>query len=443
MAKLEHEIRDPIHVFVRITNEERKVLNSKPIQRLRHITQLALTYLVYPGATHKRFEHSVGVMHLASSVFDVITKPSDVKPDVKELLPQLGDKGLLPYWRRVLRFAALCHDVGHLPFSHAAEKELLPQGESHETITKKIIIGGQMQKIWSNIEPPIKAEDIAKIAIGPAKNPGVDYSRWEVLLSEIITGDAFGVDRIDYLLRDSHHVGVPYGTFDHYRLIDNLRILKEPPSDDTSNAGDIALGMEEGAMHTAEALLLARYFMFSQLYYHRIRLIYDVHLEDFLKEWLPAGRFGANPDDLMESTDNEVGAALWWAAFGKRRRGHAHARRIVEHDHFKILYQPTPEDRKACPEAGEVVYKALCQEFGEEYFKHARKRMVGGAHDFPVLTKLDGEASSSIAKSEVLQKIPSISVDCVYSDPVVSAKAQEWLKEHRNEVLSQEEEGAA
>src|SRR5207244_7228705 len=73
MPKIIHEIRDPIHVFVRLDSDEREVLNSRPFQRLRHIHQLALTYLVYPGATHKRFEHSLGVMELAGRVFDIIT----------------------------------------------------------------------------------------------------------------------------------------------------------------------------------------------------------------------------------------------------------------------------------------------------------------------------------------------------------------------------------
>jgi HD superfamily phosphohydrolase len=117
-----HEIRDPIHNFIRLNSNERKVLDSRPFQRLRYIHQLGLTYLLYPGATHRRFEHSLGVMELASRVYDVITNPANIHDSVRDEVPQ--DSFNHQYWRRVLRMAALCHDIGHLPFSHAAEKEL-------------------------------------------------------------------------------------------------------------------------------------------------------------------------------------------------------------------------------------------------------------------------------------------------------------------------------
>ena len=141
VAKYVHEIRDPIHAFVTVNDHERKILNSKPFQKLRHIHQLALTYLVYPGATHKRFEHSLGVMELAGRVSDIVTTPGNVSERVSSLLAPPAD---LPYRRLVLRMAALCHDVGHLPFSHAVEHELLPEGCDHETLTRRIIEGKEM-----------------------------------------------------------------------------------------------------------------------------------------------------------------------------------------------------------------------------------------------------------------------------------------------------------
>ena len=103
-------------------------MNSRAFQRLRHIHQLALSYLVYPGATHKRFEHSLGVMELAGRAFDAITEANNINDDIRQLFPQIIDIKYLVYWRKVLRIAALCHDMGHLPFSHAAEKELFPEG---------------------------------------------------------------------------------------------------------------------------------------------------------------------------------------------------------------------------------------------------------------------------------------------------------------------------
>ena len=109
--KRTHEIRDPIHVFIRLDSDERKILDSPPFQRLRHIHQLALTYLVYPGATHKRFEHSLGVMELAGRIYDVVTEPENIHKDsVRDILPIHKSLEHLK-WRRTLRLAALCHDL--------------------------------------------------------------------------------------------------------------------------------------------------------------------------------------------------------------------------------------------------------------------------------------------------------------------------------------------
>ena len=260
VAKRLHEIRDPVHTFVRLDSDERGVLDSRPFQRLRHVHQLALTYLVYPGATHKRFEHSLGVMALASRVFDIVTNRDNVTDHVLAHLPELNQPDKLAYWRRVLRMAALCHDVGHLPFSHAAEKELLPDGWDHERISREIIDSEEMRSIWSSMRPTLVPEDIIKLAIGQNKAPDLDFSVWESILSEIIVGDAFGVDRMDYLLRDSHHTGVAYGRFDHYRLIDTLRILAMPTADGAAEFGEPALGLEDGGLQLYRTRFLGHTF---------------------------------------------------------------------------------------------------------------------------------------------------------------------------------------
>jgi len=164
-------------------------------------------------------------MDLASRVFDVVTNRTNLTDSITNVLKEINSPDSLMYWRRVLRMAALCHDIGHLPFSHSAEKELLPDGWDHERITKELILSDELKSIWQNVTPPLRPEDIVKLAIGPKKAREFSFSDWETILSEIITGDAFGVDRMDYLIRDSHHTGVAYGKFDYYRLIDTLRIL--------------------------------------------------------------------------------------------------------------------------------------------------------------------------------------------------------------------------
>lgn len=435
MTKLWHEIRDPIHIFVRLDSAERKVLDSCAYQRLRHITQLALTYLIYPGATHKRFEHSLGVMELAGRVFDTITSDHNVTDEVRQLVPEIALPDERNYWRRVLRMAALCHDIGHLPFSHAAEDELLPAGWSHERLSRLLIESELMVPIWKGMRPPLDPEHIVKVAIGARNAKDLAFTKWERILSEIIVGDAFGVDRIDYLLRDSHHTGVGYGKFDHYRLVDEIRIL---PSNQGST--EPALGINEGGIYSAEALTLARYFMFSQVYYHPIRLIYDRHLKDFLVEWLaqghlfPGGTFPISVEEHLRITDNEVNAALFLAARNSKAAGHDAARRIVERKHFHVLYERNPKDLVLHSNPGEVIAAAAMKKFGEATIRYSRPKIKDIATDFPVRTR-DGRIAPAITVSDVLAKLNPISIDYVFIDLDSLKSASEWLVTERQKIL--------
>ncbi len=285
MPRKAQEIRDPIHVFVRIESDERAVVDSDFFQRLRHLHQLAFSFLVYPGATHRRFEHSLGAMELAGRVFDVLTTRRESQGIGPRYLTAVSGT---PVLAARLVMAALCHDIGHLPFSHAAEHELLPDEWTHERLSVAIIKSEPFKELWRRMTPPLRTEDVVKLAVGQRKATEYEFSPWDSLMAEIVVGDVFGVDRMDYLLRDSHHVGVAYGKFDHYRLIDTLRILSRDGEEPT-------LGIEEGGLHSAEALVLARYFMFSQVYLHQARRVYDIHLQDFLRDWLPGGEISGGP----------------------------------------------------------------------------------------------------------------------------------------------------
>ncbi|BAF60748.1 phosphohydrolases [Pelotomaculum thermopropionicum SI] len=435
-----HEIRDPLHVFIRLDSDERKVLDSYPFQRLRYIHQLALSYLVYPGATHRRFEHSLGVMELAGRVFDVVTRPEAIDDKIKSVIPELHNKDKLSYWRRVLRMAALCHDMGHLPFSHAAEKDLLPVGFDHETMTGEIIRNHEeLSSIWQQMTPPLRCEDIIKLAVGPKKLKGVKFTDWEAILSEIIVGDAFGVDRIDYLLRDSYHAGVAYGRFDHYRLLDTLRILPRAATDGSEGSLEPVLGIEEGGIHTAEALLLARYFMYGQVYFHPVRRIYDIHLKDFLEKWLPSGKFPTNVERFLALTDSEVITALLKASRDPGHPGHDPARRIVEHKHYKLLYKRNPADLQINIRAGEAIFRSASARFGEDLVRGDFYKEKGGIPDFPVKTK-DGRIVSSLVISDTLRNIPVVAVDYVFIREDLLKEAQEWLEKNREEIIRPGEE---
>ena len=437
MVKNTHEIRDAIHTFIQFDSHERKIIDSRPFQRLRHVNQLALTHIVYPGATHKRFEHSLGVMHLADRIFSVVTHPENVRPEVREVLPELSRKDDLRYWRRVLRAAALCHDLGHLPFSHAGEKEgLLPDGWNHERLTVEFIRSQEMRDIWATLTPPLRPDDIAKLAVGAKGDTdliGSVFSNWEAILADIIVGDAFGADRMDYLLRDSHHIGVAYGRFDHYRLIDTLRILRPAPTESGGQSHEPTMGIEEGGLHSIEALLLARYAMFSQVYFHRVRRIYDIHLRDFLKEWLSSGQFPTAIEDLIRVTDVEVTQALRQASLENGDLG-TFADRIIRRQHFKAIYQRNPDDIKVNSDAVIAIYTAASEEFGAENVRKDQDRKGGGDSDFPVLSR-DGSIISSLTLSQILEHIPEAAIDYVFVEPQYRDSATKWLEKNRRDII--------
>lgn len=444
VRKRTHEIRDPIHVFIRLDSDERKVLDSPPFQRLRHIHQLALTYLVYPGATHKRFEHSLGVMELASRIYDVVTEPENIYQEsgaVREIIPKHRELEHLK-WKRTLRLAALCHDLGHLPFSHVSEA-LLPKGWDHERMTMEIILSEEMADIWKKID--MQPEHVAKLAIGPKKSKdymNVELDEWESILSEIITGDVFGADRMDYLLRDSYHTGVAYGKFDHYRLIDTMRILPKEGMDDsqkrTYGSEEPVLGVEEGGLESAEALLLARYFMFSQIYFHPVRLIYDQHLADFLKSWLDGGMFPIDYEEHLKYTDNEVISGMLSIAKDKSHPAHTHADRIVHRRHFKSIYRPTAEDKKlSILEPSKKIYEAVSKEFGEENIKHVQVPVTqkNSESNFPVLIQ-GRRITKATSEKETFSRVPPATCDHVFILSEMREQADAWLTENRQRILS-------
>ena len=416
---------------------ERRVLDSSALQRLRHIHQLSLTYLLYPGATHRRFEHSLGVMELASRVFDVLTDEDRIHRGVRDLLPPRQQRG---YWRSVLRMAALCHDVGHLPFSHGAEAELLPSGVDHDHLTRTIILGDELSGLWKDLK--LQAEDVAKLAVGKHKAPDMVFSPWETMLSEIISGDAFGVDRVDYLLRDSHHTGVAYGRFDYHRLIDTLRILPSSQRDrEDTGEREPVIGIEEGGIHTAEALLLARYFMYTQVYFHDVRSICDIHLCDFLREWLDEGVFPTDIARFIEITDNEVTAALLDAARNSGARTHELAKRIVNREFFRPIYWRNPEDYGKNAAAARCVYEAACTELGQDNVRYCLRQERDRPVDFPV-ERNDDKIVSVSSISDILRerRVPLASAEAVYVSRGVLDKARRWLDERRERIIGAEGE---
>ena len=448
--KVEHEIRDPIHGFIHLSGDEMRIVNSAPFQRLRSIRQLALTNLVYPGATHSRFEHSLGVMELAGRIFDVVTREENLGHLTQTMRNRIAEgleKNKKEEWRGTLRFAALCHDLGHLPFSHAGEvKDLLPsRWTTHEGISVELTASPEgLLDEWGKISPfSPSAETIAKIAVAPDPKVWAPLGRpvpkltdWEGILSQIIVGDSFGADRMDYLLRDAYYVGVPNGVFDHLQLIEALRILPEPeegaklfPGPDKRDAA-LSLGLVRGGLHSAEALMMARYFMYQQVYFHRTRKIYDFHLQQFLKEWLGEngenGKFPASLERYLRLTDIEIWADIQKAARSPRAPGHEHARRIVGRGHLKIAYHHSPRDGNF-----EAIAKKVEREFPDEihrgeitHLSQGKKKTSG----FPVLEK-DGNFSWSESISDFPKDSMQPSYGYVFASEQNIRKVRDRLKE--------------
>jgi len=441
MPKEFNEIRDPVHVFVEADPDELAVVNSRPFQRLRHIHQLALTYLIYPGATHRRFEHSLGVMQVAGRIYDVAMRDENLSDAVREVVPASRRKR--EYWRSVLRMAALCHDIGHLPFSHAAEKDLLSIDTGHEQITRDLIESEEMKAVWDGMRPRPEPADVVKVALGPKEARDLTFDTWEAILAEMVVGDVFGADRIDYLLRDSVHAGVAYGRFDHHRLIQSMRIL--PPAPDLA-AGDepatsdeaqrSTLGVVRGGLESAEALLIARYFMFSQVYFHETRLIYDIHLKDFLSIWLAdrGGKFSTDPQEHLLVTDNEVMHAIARAAADEADAAHEPAWRITRREHFRVFYERSHSDVALYPEAASAIYEAAKEQFGEENVRYADSRKPAGSAEFPVRDR-DGRSDSSLALSPVLRRLPEPSNEFVYVVRERREDARKWVRENGRDII--------
>jgi len=160
---------------------------------------------------------------------------------------------------------------------------------------------------------------------------------------------------LDYLLRDSHHASVAYGRFDHFRLVDTMRILPQPPQEKQDDArreeaASPEVGITSGGLQSAEALLLARYSMFTQVYFHRTRRIYDVHLADFLAEWLPTGVFPVELDRHLHTADDTILNAVHSTARGMSRRANRRrlqelALRLVDRTkRFDLLYERSVRD---------------------------------------------------------------------------------------------------
>jgi uncharacterized protein len=195
------------------------------------------------------------------------------------------------------------------------------------------------------------------------------------------------------------------------------------------------LGIQRGGLESAESLLWARYFMYTQLYFHPTRRIYDVHLKEFLSEWLPEGRFSTDVKAHLSISDNDVNAAIWKSAANDSEPTHNTAARIVNRQHFRSIYEPTPADQEKTLEPGKVIFEALVARFDGNSVRRDIYPQKGGSYDFPVYTR-EGRIVSSLALSRTLSQVPTFSVDRVYVAPEIREDAEKWLLQNRDMVIA-------
>ncbi|WP_461829712.1 HD domain-containing protein [Aquifex sp.] len=283
------ELADPLYGFVRLNELELKIVDSFPFQRLRYIKQLGVAYLVFPSAQHTRFEHAVGVLNISDKLGSFL-------PERK---------------RQLLRLAGLLHDLGHPPFSHTTEV-LLPKEKTHEDFTERVIRETEVYELLKKEFSEEEIEGLIRITLGKPK------SEEEEVLTAIITGE-FGADRMDYLRRDAYFCGVSYGFFDYNRLISTLRVEEG------------RWLVDESGLVALENFLISRYFMYTQVYFHKVVRILSIHLVEFMKKFLKDGDF-TDINNYIKLNDASVIARIF-----ENEEFREDFERIFGRKHFRTL----------------------------------------------------------------------------------------------------------
>ncbi len=273
-------IQDPIHGQLRLEDWQIAIIDTPEFQRLRRISQIGFANLVYPGANHTRFEHSLGTMHIAKTLVERMEVEDEFKMEIVA--------------------AALLHDLGHAPFSHCTEPLLRRYLRfEHENVER--VIGGELKDVLEELG--LKVKRIAKHVRGE--------SGCDVVCGEI---DA---DRMDYLVRDSYYTGVAYGVFDLSRLINKI----------TFENGKLVIEM--GGLMAAESLLISRYMMYPTVYFHHVCRIARKMFERAVEFCIEDG--GLDPKDLLRMDDYDMVTFLRsYGGFPSEIMGRIDSRRLFK-----------------------------------------------------------------------------------------------------------------
>ncbi len=283
--------RDPLWNNIRVDPLAVRLVDTRAFQRLRYIRQLGLAYLVYPGASHSRFEHALGAYHLARRTLNLF--------DERALTAGVGADEC-----RIARYAALLHDIGHYPFSHALEEI---GALHHEEVARPLIMEGDVAGILREELGDDAPERIMELIRGRSPSP----------LQGLISG-SLDLDKIEYLKRDAFMCGVNYGDIDADRLLDSLTLVEDP------DTGASRIGISEKGLSALESLLFAKYQMYRNVYWHHAvrsaTAMYKRLVESALSAGsLEAGTLAAFTDEgLLHALEERSPTALLTALRDRR-----------------------------------------------------------------------------------------------------------------------------
>ena len=270
------EMRDALHGSIALDSGEVSIVESPFFQRLRRIKQLGFAETAFPAATHTRFIHSLGAMHVASRAFDNLFSETPKSERIK-----------LDRFKQLVRLAALLHDVGHGPLSHTSESAMPMAGKrrtTHEDYTLRIILESELSE---RINKAGKSEGFTSKHVAALIDPEIEikdnffkeklngeFVDFRPLLEQLISSE-LDADRMDYLRRDSHYLGVSYGQFDYDWIISNLC--------PHVTEGRVHLALKHRAVTAFEDFLISRFHMFLMIYFHHKSVIYDRMLLEYFK----------------------------------------------------------------------------------------------------------------------------------------------------------------
>ena len=328
MRMAHFDIIDPIHDFVRVYDNELKIIDTPIFQRLRRIRQLSGAHLIYPGAQHTRFEHSLGVMHIASMAGQALAEKGVVSSDDIQNL----------------RLASLLHDIGHGPFSHLFEEIFEEKRKiSHEDLGRDIILKTEIGDIIS--KNGFDKKLITKLAFGDSKLQ---------FMNEIISG-VLSADMMDYLLRDGYFTGAEHAKIDHHRLTHSLDVYKNK------------LALDKSALVNFETMMISRYQMFKAVYFHKTVRAGEVMLLEAMD--LAEGELGLssmNLDEYLQLSDDVILAKLLNLPEhnSKLKASKKIATDYLNRNLFKSVFETTL--------TGKAITKKRMQELREEVSKKSK-----------------------------------------------------------------------